>query len=150
VGTVPGFSAISFPNATQKCEVRQVEEQGKKLLVRIDLFWKIQGQASLIFLRRPWLEAWGSNLEWPMHTGREVSPSGLKPNSRKTPPLKRREEPLGTMALHWKNPPLRVGKPLGTISACPLSSSGIPKYADEPVRNSQAWPKPKGIVGYLA
>jgi hypothetical protein len=79
--TVTGFSAISFPNATQKCEVRQVEEQGKKLLVRIDLFWKIQGQASLIFLHRPWLEAWGSNLDWPRHTGSEVPPSGLNPNS---------------------------------------------------------------------
>ena len=33
--------------------------------------------------------------------GREVSPSGLKPNSRKTPPLSRREELLGTIALHW-------------------------------------------------
>ncbi len=32
--------------------------------------------------------------------GREVSPSGLKPNSRKTPTLARRVEPLGTMALH--------------------------------------------------
>jgi len=48
------------------------------------------------------------------------------------------------MALHWKNPSPRVGKPLGTISACPLSSSGILKYSEEPVRNSQAWPK--GIV----
>ncbi len=28
-----------------------------------------------------------------------------KPNSRKTPPLARRAEPLGTMALHWKTPP---------------------------------------------
>ena len=37
-----------------------------------------------------------------------------QPKSRKTPPLKRRVEPLGTMALHWKNPPLAVGKPLGT------------------------------------
>jgi hypothetical protein len=45
------------------------------------------------------------------------------------------------MALHWKNPSPRVGKPLGTISACRLSSSGILKYSKEPVRNSQAWPK---------
>jgi hypothetical protein len=29
-----------------------------------------------------------------------------RPNSRKTPPLARRAEPLGTMALHCKTPPL--------------------------------------------
>jgi hypothetical protein len=28
-----------------------------------------------------------------------------QPNSRKTPPLARRAEPLGTMALHCKTPP---------------------------------------------
>jgi hypothetical protein len=40
-----------------------------------------------------------------------------QPNSRKTPPLKRREEPLGTMALHWKTPPLkRREEPLGTMA----------------------------------
>ena len=51
------------------------------------------------------------------HTGREVSPSGLKPNSRKRPPLARRAEPLGTMALHWKTPPLkRRVELLGTIA----------------------------------
>jgi hypothetical protein len=46
------------------------------------------------------------------------------------------------MALHWKKPPLkRRADLLETTSACPLSSSGIPKYSEEPVRNSQAWPK---------
>ena len=58
-----------------------------------------------------------SGVRWLTHTGREVSPSGLKPNSRKTPPLARREEPLGTMALHWKTPPLvRRVELLGTIA----------------------------------
>ena len=32
-----------------------------------------------------------------------------KPNSRNTPPLARRAEPLGTMALHCMTTPLRVG-----------------------------------------
>jgi hypothetical protein len=37
-----------------------------------------------------------------------------KPNRRKTPPLARRAEPLGTMALHCVTPPLRgVGERLG-------------------------------------
>jgi hypothetical protein len=33
-----------------------------------------------------------------------------QPNSRKTPPLARRVEPLGTMALHTKTPPRRNGR----------------------------------------
>jgi hypothetical protein len=37
-----------------------------------------------------------------------------KPNSRKTPTLARRAEPLGTMALHCMTPPLRgAGERLG-------------------------------------
>jgi hypothetical protein len=47
-GIVPGFFAKSVPNSPQRREVRQVEEQGRKLLVWINLFWKIQAQASLI------------------------------------------------------------------------------------------------------
>jgi hypothetical protein len=40
-----------------------------------------------------------------------------KPNSRKTPPLARRAEPLGTMALHCKTTPLarRHGSHLGVL-----------------------------------
>jgi hypothetical protein len=51
----------------------------------------------------PGLEVWGvsSQIRWLTHTGREVSPSGLKPISRKRPPLARRVELLGTIALHW-------------------------------------------------
>jgi hypothetical protein len=41
-----------------------------------------------------------SQIRWLTHIGREVPPSGLKPNSRKTPPLVRRVELLGTIALH--------------------------------------------------
>jgi hypothetical protein len=63
----------------------------------------LENQSSGVFVLpdRSWWEVRGRTLDWPMHTGREVSPSGLKPNSRKTPPLKRRAELLGTIALHW-------------------------------------------------
>jgi len=43
-GTVPRLFPESVPNSPQRREVRQVEERGKTLLVRINLFCKIQGQ----------------------------------------------------------------------------------------------------------
>jgi hypothetical protein len=40
-----------------------------------------QSSGLFVLLSLAWIEAWGSNLDWPMHIGREVPPLGLKPNS---------------------------------------------------------------------
>jgi hypothetical protein len=44
-------------------------------------------------------------------------PVGQTAENSNTPPLKRREELLGTIALHWRTPPLeRRAELLGTIA----------------------------------